>query len=140
MKTVTIFGIAISLILIAGSLAYFGVFTQDEISSGLPSDAKIVKVYRSGGFGNGDYIYAMKAKIERNAFLKYVQTLGLSNAVEDPTSVIGFNASQDDVPSSMKAVWDEPAIPDLKYYAMRNRSFVRVTYSCGYLYYYSRGW
>lgn len=121
-------------------IPYLGSCTKDKIVNGLPKEAEILKLYKTGGIGNGDFTYALKSRMPLESYLKYVRSIGLTDSDRDPTSVIGFNVAQNDVPEDIKDIWDEPVNPDKKFYAMHKRDFIRATYSNGCMYYYSRGW
>jgi hypothetical protein len=106
----------------------------------LPSDAKVVGVYSSFPKGNGDYIYAFKASIDRVKFIEFCKKSGLSSDPVDPYRVIGYNRSADDIDARLDWEWDEPDQPQLKFFVFRERHFIRAVFHGGYIYYYSRGW
>jgi hypothetical protein len=113
---------------------------KDYIINSLPEEAKLIDVYWKGLGGNGDYVYAMKAMISLSQFEEFAKNHGLSDEIVDPTTVIGYNPSDSDVPKTGRIDWDEPRHPERKYFKMDERNFVRVVYARGILYYYSRGW
>jgi hypothetical protein len=121
-----------TIILIALFLVFvFKKLSSDQIIERLPKTSKVVSVYRTGGFGNGDYRYALKVKLSREDFLEFVGSEGLSDRVLDPTSVIGYEPSTKDVPGTEIWIWDEPRNPELKFYNKNQRSFVRATFNKG---------
>ena len=113
---------------------------NDEIQRALPAGSKVVKIFRSGGGGNGDFIYALKVAMSSQSYLEFVSQRDLTDEVIDQFSVIGYIRSADDLPAKERGDWGEPVDHQFKYYKNFSRSFVRATYCDGYMYYYSRGW
>ena len=112
----------------------------DAIQASLPSGTQVVKIYRGGGGGNGDFVYALKAKISLPDYLSFVKGKGLVDDSLDPTSVIGYEPSGGDLPVDKREGWDEPYRPEVKYYKRHKRHFIRASYNNGIMYYFSRGW
>lgn len=132
------FMIAFLVVVSVATAIYLG--SGDEIQKALPPGSRISKVYRRGGWGNGDFVYALKANMALKGYTAFVKSRGLTDEAVDPFSVIGYNRSIDDLPADEKNWWDEPSHPQLKYYRMYPRSFVRASYHNGFLYYFSQGW
>lgn len=127
------------LVVAVGSIAVLMTISKESDASKMPKKARIIFKHTTGGFGNGDYSFALKAETSLSEFEGFMRKLGFSSKVRDEFEVIGYTPSKSDVPVEFYE-WDEPEVPELKYYREHERSFERYSFNNGFAYYYSRGW
>jgi hypothetical protein len=128
------------LVILVLAYKYLNSKSTDEIIKSLPDSSKVIGVYRQGGWGNGDYVYALKVSLSESSFRDFAKLHSMSEDEIDPTTVIGFNPSPKDIGFTNDLVWDEPKNPQIKYYKKLHRSFVRAVFNNGVMHFYSRGW
>ncbi len=117
-------------------MAVFKIFSNVLNASKMPKNSRIVFKYNTGSFGNGDYAIALKAETGRSEFVEFMRESGFSPEARDEFEVIGYIPSKSDVPVEYSE-WDEPKVPELKYYREHDHSFERYSFYDGFAYYFS---
>jgi hypothetical protein len=106
----------------------------------LPAGVIIVNQYRDSGFGNGDSSFGFKAVANEKQYAEFCQRIGVPLVSDPDGNEIGYFPSTGDFPEKERNWWDEPRSPRLKSFLKAKRGFKRVSYSNGFIYYFSRTW
>ncbi len=111
-----------------------------SIAAKLPGGVAIMRQYRGSGFGNGDSVFAFKAAATKWQYSEFCRNLGVSLVSDRDKNEIGYLPIAGDLPEEEMDWWNEPQSPESKSFLKEKRGFRRVSFSNGFIYYFSRTW
>ncbi len=134
-------GLVIFFILLSGTNYLYNVLIPSKARRALPESASHIQEYFSGGW-NSDFLRLIKAKLPKEDYEKYAESLGLTKHFDESKNGKKLRALLNMLFGGDQDWWDPPDASKTTYYDyVKERDYIEaLKYSNGTIYYFATSW